>query len=126
MRRTLLLALAIVTASVPAVAQTAGPTPGEIVGKQIADQNRFQVQLQANQLQQLQQRNNVDLQTANPGLQADALVRRQQIQQEIDQNTALQQRMSTPSSNPDDVRARLQQNGVRIQDLQQQTPVPVR
>jgi hypothetical protein len=115
--------LLIAATAVPAVAQTAGPTPGEIVAKQTADQNRFQAQLQANQLQQLQQRNNVDLQRDNnPGLQGEAAVRRQQIQQEIDQNTALQQRMSTPSSNPDDVRARLEQNGVRINELQQQQP----
>jgi hypothetical protein len=114
-----LLALFLAAAAAPALAQTAGPTPGQIVSQQQINQNRFQAQLQAEQLQQLQQRNSVTLQHIDPNVRAEAAVRQQQIQQEIDQNTALQQQMRSPASDPADVRERLQLNDVQIQQLQQ-------
>ena len=115
----LALALLLAAVAAPAFAQTAGPTPGQIVAQQQADQNRFQAQLQANQLQDLQRQNNAAIPQTDPNLQAQAAARQQQIQQQIDQNTALQQQMATPNTNPADVRARLQQNGAQIQQLQQ-------
>jgi Spy/CpxP family protein refolding chaperone len=57
------------------------------------------------------------------------MVRQQQIQQQIDQNTALQQQMLSPQSDPADVNARLKQYDAQIQQLQQQPaplPAPVR
>ena len=90
----------------------------------MADQNRFQAQLQANQLQDLQRQNSVPLQQSDPNARAQAAVRQLQIQEQIDQNTALQQQMSTPSASPADVRARLQLNDSQIQQLQQLQSVP--
>jgi hypothetical protein len=121
----LLLTVAIPFAATPVLAQTAGPTPGEIVAKQQADQNRFQAQLQANQLQDLKRQNDVARQLPDPSLQAEAAARARDIQQQIDQNTALRQQMQTPSANPADVKARLQQDDARIQQLQQQQQVPL-
>jgi hypothetical protein len=122
----LLLTAAVPLAARPALAQSAGPTPGEIVAKQLADQNRFQAQLQANQLQDLKRQNDVARQLPDPNLQAQAAVRARDIQQQIDQNTVLRQQMQTPSADPADVKARLQQDDARIQQLQQQVPLPVR
>jgi hypothetical protein len=119
----LVLALMLAAAAAPALAQVAGPTPGQIVAQQQANQNQFQAQLQANQLQDLQRQNRANVLQPDPNLQAQAAARQQQIQQQIDQNAALQQQMSTPSANPNDVKARLQQNGAEIQHLQQ-TPLP--
>jgi hypothetical protein len=119
----IVLALLLAVTAAPALAQTPGPTPGQIVAQQQAHQNQFQAQLQANQLQDLQRQNNAAMTSPNPGVQTQALIQRQQIQQQIDQNTALQQRMSAPDANPNDVHARLQQNGVEIDHLRQQ-PVP--
>ena len=119
-----LIALLMAAAATPALAQVAGPTPGEIVAKQQADQNRFQAQLQANQLDQLQRQNTAALPQADPNLQAQAAMRQQQIQQQIDQNNALRQQMGVPGTDSADVRARLQQNGAQIQQLQQQPPIP--
>jgi hypothetical protein len=123
MKRVLAVLIAAAVAA-PALAQVAGPTPGQIVAQQQANQNQFQAQLQANQLQDLQRQNNAAITSPNPGAQALATVRQQQIQQEIDQNTALQQRMSSPAANADDTKARLQQNGAEIQHLQQTQPIP--
>jgi hypothetical protein len=117
------LALMLAAAAAPALAQVAGPTPGQIVAQQQASQNQFQAQLQANQLQDLQRQNRANMLQPDPNLQAQAAARQQRIQQQIDQNTVLQQQMSTPSANPADVKARLQQNGAQIQHLQQ-TPLP--
>lgn len=125
MSRTL-LAMLMAAAAAPAVAQTPGPTPGQIVSQQQINQNRFQAQLQAEQLQQLQRQNSVTLQQPDPSVRALAAVRQQQIQQQIDQNMALQQQMAQPQTNPNDVKARLQQSGARIQQLQQQQPLPAR
>jgi hypothetical protein len=121
----LLLAAAAAAPAVPKVvwAQTPGPTPGQIVAQQQASQNQFQAQLQANQLQDLQRQNNAALSSPIPGAQAQAALRQREIQQQIDQNTALQQQMSTPGANPADAKARLQQNGAQIDHLQQ-TPPP--
>jgi hypothetical protein len=126
MNRAVLALLLTAAVSGPVWAQTAGPTPGEIVAKQQADQNRFQAQLQANQLQDLKRQNDVARQLPDPNLQAEAAVRARDIQQQIDQNTALRQQMQTPSASPADVKARLQQDDARIQQLQQQVPLPVR
>jgi len=123
MIRSVLIALLLAVAAAPAVAQVAGPTPGQIVAKQQADQNRFQAQLQANQLDQLQRQNRAALPQADPNLQAQAAIRQQQIQQEIDQNNALRQQMNAAGTDASDVRARLQQNGAQIQRLQQQPPI---
>ncbi len=121
-RAVLALLLAAAAPAIPSLvwAQTPGPTPGQIVAQQQADQNRFQAQLQANQLQQLQRQNTANLPQPNPAVQADAAIRQQQIQQQIDQNTALQQQMSSPSASAADVHARLQQDDAQIQQLQQQ------
>ena len=109
----------------PALAQVAGPTPGQIVSQQQANLNRFQLQLQANQLQQMQRQNTVSLQQPDLGVQTQALVRQQQLQQQIDQTTALQQQVLSSQSNPSDVNARLQQYDAQIQSLQRQAvPLP--
>jgi hypothetical protein len=110
--------LLIAAAAGMALAQTPGPTPGEIVAKQQADLNRFQVQMQSDQLQQLQRQNIPAL--SDPGMQTQALIRQQQITQQIDQNTALQQQMNRPGSSPSDISSQLQQYGAQIQDLQRQ------
>lgn len=125
MNRGIVIALLLPVAAAPALtgaalAQVAGPTPGQIVNQQQINQNRFQAQLQAEQLQQLQRQNSVNLQQPDPNVRADAAIRQQQIQQQIDQNTALQQRMLAPSANPADIHARIQQDNVQIQQLQQQ------
>jgi hypothetical protein len=122
MKRVVLAMLSAAVAT-PVLAQVAGPTPGQIVAQQQANQNQFQAQLQANQLQDLQRQNTANLQQPDPNLQAQAQIRQQQIQQQIDQNNALRQQMSTPEANPNDVKARLQQNGAQIQQLQQ-PPTP--
>lgn len=124
MIRSALAALLLAALAVPALAQVAGPTPGQIVAQQQANQNQFQAQLQANQLQQLQRQNSAALQQPDPNAQAQAAARQLQIQQQIDQNTALQQQLSRPDSNAADVRARLQQNGADIQQLQQGQAAP--
>lgn len=120
-----LFAMALLGSAIPDSlwAQTPGPTPDQIVRQQQADLNRFQSQLQADQLQQLQRQNSVNLQQPDPNARAQAAERQWEIQKQIDQTTALQQQMSTPSANPADVHARLQQNGAQIDQLQQQ-PVP--
>jgi hypothetical protein len=120
-RAALTLLLAVVAA--PALAQTPGQTPGEIVAQQQANLNQFQAQLQANQLQQLQRQNTAALQQPDPGAQAQAAVRQQQIQQQIDQTTALQQRMTAPGSNPSDISSQLQQYNAQLQQLQQAPPL---
>jgi hypothetical protein len=116
--------LLLAAAAPPALAQVAGPTPGQIVNQQQINLNRFQAQLQAEQLQQLQRRNSVSLQQADPNARAEAAVRQQQIQQQIDQNTALQQQMRWPGASTADVHARLQQNDVQIRQLEQRQSVP--
>jgi hypothetical protein len=120
----LVLAAAILAG--PALAQTPGPTPGQIVNQQQINQNRFQAQLQAAQLQQLQRQNSVPLQQADPNVRAEAAVRQQQIQQQIDQNTALQQQMRAPGTDPADVRERLQSDDVQIRQLQQRQQAAAR
>jgi hypothetical protein len=122
MIRPVLTALLLAAAASPALAQVAGPTPGQIVNQQLINQNRFQAQLQAEQLQQLQRQNSVNLIQPDPSLKAEAAVRQQQIEQQIDQNSALQQQMARPDANPADVRARLQQNNALIQQLRQTQP----
>lgn len=112
------LALLIAAAASAALAQTPPLSPGEIVAKQQADLNRFQATLQANQLAQLQRQNDAALSSPNPNVQVPALVQRQQIQQQIDQNTELQQRMLRPGSNPSDISSQLQQYQSQIQQLQ--------
>jgi hypothetical protein len=121
-----LLLIAVASPAFPgaAWAQVAGPTPGEIVAKQQADLNRFQAQMQSDQLQQLQRQNVPAL--SDPNVQTQALIRQQQITQQIDQNTALQQRMNVPNANPSDISSQLQQYGGQIQQLQQQPALPVR
>ena len=113
------LALLIAAAATPALAQVAGPTPGQIVAQQQADQNRFQAQLQAEQLQQLQRQNSPSLQSSDPNLQAQAAIRQRQIQQQIDQNTALQQQSQRPGASPSDINSQLQQSNAQLQRLQQ-------
>ena len=113
-------AFLLAAAAPPALAQTAGPTPGQIVSQTQANLNRFQLQLQANQLQQMQRQNTLSLQQPDFGVQAQAMARQQQIQQQIDQNVALQQQTLSPQSNPSDVNARLQQYDAQIQSLQRQ------
>jgi hypothetical protein len=125
------LAFALLFAAVaaPAVAQVAGPTPGQIVSQTQANLNQFQLQLQASQLQQVQRQNTLALQQPDPGVQAQAIARQQQIQQQIDQNTALQQQTLSPQSNPSDINARLLQSDAQIQALRQQAvplPAPAR
>jgi hypothetical protein len=122
-----LAALLFAAAATPAVpsavwAQVAGPSPDQILAKQLANQNRFQAQLQADQLDQLQRRNRANLQQSDPNLQAQAAIRQHEIQQQIDQNEALRQQMLTPGVDPGDVRARLQQNNAQIQRLEQAPP----
>jgi hypothetical protein len=117
------LALLIAAVAAPALAQTPGPTPDQIVAQQQAALNQFQAQLQVNQLQQLQRRNAAALQQPDPGVQAQAAVRQQQIQQQIDQTTALQQRMAAPDANPSDISSQLRQYDARIQRLQA-PPIP--
>ena len=112
----LLLALIVCTLATPALAQTYVP------GQAQANLNRFQAQLQASQLQHLQQQNSAAMASPNPGVQAQALVRHQQIQQQIDQSNAVQQQMLSPGANPADLNARLQQSGSQIQQLQQPLP----
>jgi hypothetical protein len=120
------LALLLASAS-PALAwaQTAGPTPDQIVRQQQANLNRFQAQLQADQLQDLQRQNSVNLQQSDPNARADAAVRNWEIQKQIDQNTALRQQMAAPGVDPTDVHARIQLDGARIQQLRQQAPLPL-
>lgn len=107
----------------PALAQTAGQTPGEIVNQTQANLNRFQAQLQASQLQHLQRQNTLTLQQPDPGVQAQALVRQQQIQRQIDQNMVVQQRMLRPDANPTDITSQLRQYNAQIQQLER-APVP--
>jgi hypothetical protein len=122
MKRTA-LALLLAALAAPAFAQVPGPTPGEIVAQQQAHQNQFQAQLQAEQLQHLQQQNNAAMTSPIPGVQTRAAIQRQQIQQQIDQNMALQQRMAAPDSNPTDINSQLQQYNAHIQQLQG-APIP--
>jgi hypothetical protein len=114
------LALLFAAAATPALAQVAGPTPGQIVAQQQVDLNRFQAQLQANQLQDLQRQNNAALTSPSPGAQAQAAIQRQQIQQQIDQNQAVQQQMVRPGVSPADISSQLQQYNAQIQQLQPQ------
>jgi len=117
-----LAVLLFAAAATPALAQVAGPTPDQILAKQLANQNQFQAQLQANELDRLQRQNRANL--GDPNRQTEAALRQQQIQQQIDQTDALRQQMLTPGVDPGDVRARLQQNGAQIQQLQQTQPIP--
>jgi hypothetical protein len=119
-------ALLLTFAAVPTglLAQTPGPTPGQIVSQTQANLNKFQLQLQASQLQQLQRQNSLALQRPDPNVQAQAMVRQKQIEQQIDQNAALQQQALSPQSSPSDINARLQQYNAQIQQLQQQQAVP--
>jgi hypothetical protein len=119
------LALLLAASAPPALAQTAGPTPGQIVSQQQANLNRFQAQLQADQLQQLQRQNSVNLQQPDPNARADAAVRNWEIQKQIDQNTALRQQMAAPGVDPADIHARIQLDAARIQQLEQQAPLPL-
>jgi len=119
----LLLALLLASAGAPALAQTSGPTPGQIVAQSQARLNQFQAQMQAGQLQQLQRQNSLALTQSDPGVQAQALVRQQQIQQQVDQNIALQQQLARPQTDASSLTSQLQQYGDQIQQLQQ-TPVP--
>ncbi|MEI9889345.1 MAG: hypothetical protein WDN45_00690 [Caulobacteraceae bacterium] len=111
-------ALLFAAAATPALCQTAGPSPGQIVAQQQANLNQFQAQLQANQLQQLQRQNTLALQQPDPGVQTQALVRQQQLQQQIDQNMALRQQMLRPDASATDINSRLQQYNAQIQQLQ--------
>jgi len=112
----------ILAAATPALAQAPQPTVGEIVARQQAAQNQFQAQLQANQLSQLQRQNNAAITSPFPGAQAQAAIQRQQIQQQVDQNMALQQQMLSANANPADINAQLKQYDAQIQHLQQQPP----
>ena len=121
MIRPAVLALLVSAAASAALAQTPPlPSAAEIVAQQQANLNRFQAQLQANQLSQLRRRNDAALASPDPDVQVQALVRRQRIQQQIDQNTALQQQMLRPGSNPSDLTSRLQQYQAQIQQLERQ------
>ena len=122
MKRVLAILLFLAAAS-PALAQVAGPSPDQILAKQLADQNRFHAQLQANELEQLQRQNRANLLQSDPNLQAQAAIRQHDIQQQIDQNEALRQQMLVPGVDPGDVRARLQQNNGQIQRLEQAPPL---
>jgi hypothetical protein len=113
----LFLAFALSAVALPALAQTYVP------GQAQANLNQFQSQLQASQLQHLQQQNNAALSSPNPGIQAQAQVRQQSLQQQIDQSNALQQQMLSPHANPTDINARLQQNQSQIQPLEQPLPI---
>jgi hypothetical protein len=126
-RAVLALLLAAAASALPglALAQTAGPTPDQIVRQQQINQNRFQAQLQADQLQDLQRRNSTNLQQSDPNARADAAVRNWEIQKQIDQNTALRQQMAAPGVDPADVHARIQLDNAKIQQLEQQQPVPL-
>ena len=123
------LALLLAAAATPALpgvvrAQTAGPTPGQIVSQEQVNLNQFQAQLQAEQLSQLQRQNTAALVSPDPVAQTQALAQRQQIQQQIDQNTAVQERMLTPGANPSDISSQLQQYQAQIQQLQPPVPHP--
>jgi hypothetical protein len=121
MIRPAVLALLVSAAASAALAQTPPlPSAADIVAQQQANLNRFQAQLQANQLSQLRRRNDAALASPDPDVQVQALVRRQRIQQQIDQNTALQQQMLRPGSNPSDLTSRLQQYQAQIQQLERQ------
>ncbi len=113
MSRLATLALIAVLAAPAARAQTYVP------GQAQANLNQYQAQVQADQLQQLQRQNTQGLQQPDPGAQMQAVVRQQQIQQQVDANIALQQQMLSPQGNPADASARLQQSGAAIQSLQQ-------
>ena len=119
-----LVSLLLAAAAAPALAQTPGASPGQIVSQTQANLNQFQAQIQASQLQQLQRQNTLTLQQPDPGLQTQALARQQQIQQQIDQNMAVQQQMLRPNTDPTDVNSQLQQNNAQIQQLQR-APIPV-
>jgi lipoprotein-anchoring transpeptidase ErfK/SrfK len=117
MIRSVVLAL-LVSAGSAAFAQTPPlPPAAQIVAQQRANLNRFQAQLQANQLSQLRRQNDAALASPDPDVQVQALIRRQQIQQQIDQNTDLQQRMLRPGSNPSDLSSQLQQYQAQIQHI---------
>jgi lipoprotein-anchoring transpeptidase ErfK/SrfK len=116
------LALLIAAAATPVLAQTPLPSPGQIVAQQQADLNRFQAQVQANQLSQLQRQNTAALSSPSPEVQSQALIQRQQIQQQIDQNNAVQQQMLRPGANASDISSQLQQSGAQIQHLQPPAP----
>ncbi len=122
-RTVVAITLLLAFAGAPALAQTAGPTPGQIVAQSQARLNQFQAQMQAGQLQQLQRQNTLALQQPDPGVQAQALVRQQQIQQQVDQNLALQQQALRPQADPSSLTSQLQQYGDQIQQLQR-APVP--
>ena len=109
--------IACLAAAGDAGAQTYDPAQSQ------ARSNQFQLQLQADQLQQIQRQNTVGLQQPDPSVQTQALVRQQQIQQQVDANLALQQQALSSQTNPTDTAARVQQNGADIQHLQQ-APIP--
>ena len=106
-------------AATPAAAQTYVP------GQSQARNDRLQLQLQQNRLQQLQRQNMPALQSADPGARMQAQVRQQQIQQQTDQTNAVAQQMQAPGADPAAINARLQQNGDDIRSLQPPLP-PVR
>jgi hypothetical protein len=117
MSRTIALTLLFALIGAPAWAQTYVP------GQSQARLNQLQAQMQAGQLQQLQRQNTLALTQPDPAVQSQAMVRQQQIQQQVDQNLALQQQMARPQANASGLTSQLQQYGDQIQQLQQ-TPVP--
>ncbi len=120
MRRLLIIPAVILLVATGAHAQTYVP------GQAQANVNQAQLQMQANQIQQLQRQNTAALSQPDPALRTQALVRQQQLQTEASQNLALQQQALTPGANPADLTPRLQDSGARLQQLQQQAPIPVR
>jgi hypothetical protein len=116
------LTVLVSAAASAAFAQTPPlPSAAQIVAQQQANLNRFQAQLQANQLSQLRRQNDAALASPDPDVQVQALIRRQQIQQQIDQNTDLQQRLLRPDSNPSDLTSQLQQYQAQIQHIRPAT-----
>jgi hypothetical protein len=118
--RRFLIPAAVLLIATGAQAQTYVP------GQAQANVNQAQLQMQANQIQQLQRQNTAALSQPDPALRTQALVRQQQLQTEANENFTLQQRALAPGSDPADLTASLQNNGARLQQLQQQPLIPVR
>ncbi len=114
-----MLRLAILAALLATAAQAQTYVPGQAQQRL----NDTQLQMQAQQLQQLQRQNAGALSQPDPGARMQALQRQQQIQQQAQDNLALRQQMQAPPFDPANLNARIQANGAAIQQLQQ-TPPP--
>ena len=89
-------AIAVIAALTAGAARAQTYVPGQAQ----ANLNQYQAQVQADQLQQLQRQNTQGLQQPDPGAQALAIARQQQIQQQVDANIALQQQLLSPQGQP--------------------------